>query len=75
MRVGQPLEILNSDPTLHNIHAMPKENSEFNNGQPIQGMKMNHTFDQEGSDGPLQVRRSRLDGTPTSACSTTPTTR
>ena len=45
MRVGQPLEILNSDPTLHNIHAMPKSNSEFNNGQPIQGMKMTHTFD------------------------------
>ena len=45
MRVGQPLEILNSDPTLHNIHALPKANAEFNNGQPIQGMKMTHTFD------------------------------
>jgi len=45
MRVNQPLEIINSDPTLHNIHAMPKGNSEFNNGQPIQGMKMTHTFD------------------------------
>ena len=45
MRVGQPLEIMNSDPTLHNIHAIPKTNSEFNNGQPIQGMKMTHTFD------------------------------
>jgi plastocyanin len=44
MRVGQKLEILNSDPTLHNIHAMPKSNTEFNNGQPIQGMKMDHTF-------------------------------
>ena len=44
MRVGQPLEIVNSDPTLHNIHAIPKGNQEFNNGQPIQGMKMTHTF-------------------------------
>jgi plastocyanin len=44
IRVGQPLEIINSDPTLHNIHAMPKANQEFNNGQPIQGMKMTHTF-------------------------------
>lgn len=44
VRVGQPLEIQNSDPTLHNIHAQPKANQEFNTGQPIQGMKMTHTF-------------------------------
>jgi plastocyanin len=44
VRVNQPIEIMNSDPTLHNIHALPKANQEFNNGQPIQGMKMTHTF-------------------------------
>lgn len=44
VRVGQPIEIINSDPTLHNIHAMPKSNAEFNNGQPIQGMKMTTSF-------------------------------
>jgi plastocyanin len=44
MQVGQPLEIVNSDPTLHNIHAVAKNNREFNNGQPIQNMKTTHTF-------------------------------
>ena len=42
--VGQPLEILNSDTTLHNIHAMPATNQEFNTAQPIKGMKMQHVF-------------------------------
>ncbi len=44
MMVGQTLEIVNSDPTLHNIHALPKGNQEFNTGQPIQGMKTTHVF-------------------------------
>ena len=44
IQVGQPLEILNSDPTLHNIHALAKNNREFNNGQPLQNMKTTHTF-------------------------------
>lgn len=36
--VGQPLEIKNDDATLHNIHALPTANSQFNEGQPVQGM-------------------------------------
>jgi plastocyanin len=47
VRVGQPIEISNSDMTLHNIHAMPKTNSEFNTAQPLQNMKMTHTFDKK----------------------------
>jgi plastocyanin len=44
LMVGQPLQILNSDGTLHNIHAIPTKNAEFNTGQPIKGMKTDHTF-------------------------------
>src|SRR6267154_183934 len=47
IRVNPPLEIVNSDDTLHNIHAMPKGNTEFNTGQPIQGMKTTHTFSKQ----------------------------
>jgi plastocyanin len=45
IRVGQELEIKNSDPTLHNIHALPMGNKEFNTGQPIQGMITKHKFE------------------------------
>jgi hypothetical protein len=47
MMVDQNLVIKNSDPTLHNVHAMPTVNKEFNKGQPFQGMEFEHTFDQE----------------------------
>ena len=44
VRVTQPLEVSNSDETLHNVHGMPRANREFNQGQPIVGMKNTVTF-------------------------------
>ena len=44
VQVGQPIEILNSDATLHNIHALPMANQGFNVGQALQGLRHTHTF-------------------------------
>ena len=44
IQVDQTLQVRNGDPTLHNIHAMPATNSEFNTGQPIEGMIFDHEF-------------------------------
>ena len=43
--VNQPLDIVNSDSTLHNVHGMPAQTKEFNLGMPIQGMKLTRKFD------------------------------
>ncbi len=47
IQAGQPLEIRNSDPTLHNINCQAKLNKKFNLAQPQKGMKTTKTFDKE----------------------------
>lgn len=54
IQVGQPLEIVNSDSTLHNINAQPKMNKRFNVAQPTKGMKTVKTFDKAEVPVPLK---------------------
>jgi len=44
LQVNQPMEILNSDATLHNINAKPTVNTPFNIAQPVKGMKTTKKF-------------------------------
>ena len=43
---GQPVQFLNQDSTLHNIHSYPKNTKQFNLGLPLVGMKQTKTFNQ-----------------------------
>ena len=43
-QTGQPIEISNSDPTLHNVAALATVNRGFNFGQPMQGFKNTTSF-------------------------------
>jgi hypothetical protein len=42
---GQKLKIRNSDALLHNVHATPKVNKEFNFAQPTKGQVNERSFD------------------------------
>ncbi len=46
MMAHQLLLVRNSDDTLHNIHAMPNRNAEFNRGQPAGSVDLKETFSQ-----------------------------
>ena len=44
---GQKFKVLNSDGLLHNVHALPKINSEFNRAMPAAVKEAEYTFDKE----------------------------
>jgi plastocyanin len=44
IQVGQTLVLASSDNTLHNIHAVPEQNREFNKALQLAGLKHTHTF-------------------------------
>lgn len=45
LQTGQEVEILNSDPTLHNVHTLSSANPSFNAAQPVKGMKFTKKFE------------------------------
>ena len=44
IRAGQPLEVSNSDETMHNVHALPEANREFNFPQHTKNQRDTRTF-------------------------------
>jgi len=47
LMVGQDLEISNNDPSMHNVHPLPKNNKEWNTSQAPKGEKIIKQFEKE----------------------------
>jgi hypothetical protein len=45
IQAGQTMLVSNSDPLIHNVHAMPKNNREFNFGQPAKTPPVSRVFE------------------------------
>ncbi len=43
-QINQPILLVNSDPTLHNVHSYAKNNDTWNLGMPFEGMEITKTF-------------------------------
>lgn len=43
--VGQKLEVVNSDPTMHNVHSLAKKSRQFNNGMAKGSPPLSKTFE------------------------------
>jgi len=53
-RVGQMLQVTNSDPTGHNVHSLSTRGNQFNVSQPLTGMKS--TFPLKNDDVVMRIK-------------------
>lgn len=54
VRVGQKLKIINSDPTMHNVHSLSKSNPGFNKAMPIKDQVIEVEF--KKAEFPIKVK-------------------
>ena len=61
VQVNQPIRILNSDPTTHNIHPTPRNNREWNESMASRDTAQDEKVSSPRGHDPGQVQRSPLD--------------